>query len=128
MTVSSQRAWGCSSLALGAPPCGPSLYNALPGLPFKRKMVEGLENLPHEKAQKEGVMSFLTEKEKDHHNIHTVLGQQKGEQRLPFHKEPNGEDKRQWVQIAQGEDSSWHKKGIFYRKNNPSLEGPPQSS
>ncbi|PKU48038.1 hypothetical protein llap_1669 [Limosa lapponica baueri] len=41
-------------------------------------------------------------------------------------KEPCGEDKGQWLQVAPGEVSSQYKKELFYNENNQSLEQPPQ--
>lgn len=125
MPVSSQTAWACPSWPWehhGVP--APTLHSM--AFPPRERWSKGWRTCPWEST--EGARSFHTIKEVDHHTIHTVQGQLKGKQRLSFHKEPNGEDKRQWVQIAPGEDLTWHKKGIFCGKSSHSLEWPPQTS
>lgn len=101
------------------PPCGPSLYTALHGFPTRRRLSKGWRTCPMRKHWWSQVLS---------HCKRGGLSQYSGSSRPAkrtealFSQGSNGEDKRQWVQIAPGEVSSWHKKGIFYDKSSHSLE------
>jgi len=73
-------------------------------------MVKGLENLPYEERLKELGLSSL---ENSRHCIPVLKGRLQGGWRFSLHKEPDGEDEGQCVQLALGEVSSRHKKKIF---------------
>lgn len=78
-------------------------------------MIKRLESLPCEKRQNElGLFSLEKTLEGPYHSIPALKGLLQGEWRLSLLKEPHGEDKWQWVQIAQGEVSSSYNEHLLW--------------
>lgn len=126
MSVSSQRAWGSPSLALGAPTvCSQPLQCPL-WLSPQRKVVKGLENLPHEKHWRSQTLSHCKIEGSSQYSYSSRPDKRKTE--APFLQGTKWRRQDAIGTNAPGEDSSWHKKGIFYGMDSPSLEWPPQSS
>jgi len=70
-------------------------------------MIKILHNLPYEERLKWLDLSFLEKTQREpYYSIPVVKGWVKRGQRLSLHKEPQGEDKGQQVQVALGEISS----------------------
>jgi len=89
------------------------------------KVVKGLENLPY-KGKTEEVKSFQPGEEKaqggPHYSIPVLKGKLQRGWRIPLHKEPHGEYKKQSVQVTPGVVSSLYNKDVFYSAKNHTLE------